>query len=81
MTHECKHTRTYMIAPGRRVSPWQHTQMSTKEGEWCLPLVQQGAIYLNGATKGSYLYYFNETRAVFWEMGGLSFDVSCLLLA
>ena len=47
--NECKNTHTYRIAPGRYVLSWQHIQMTTKEGEYCLPLVQQGAIYLSVA--------------------------------
>ena len=64
-THTHTHTHTYRITPGRYVLSWQHMQMTTKEREYCLPRVQQGAIYLNVAHERQ-LFTWNESR--FWEI-------------
>lgn len=68
-THECKHTHTHTRshqADTCRHGNAHRCQQKRLQGEHCLPLVQQGAIYLNVATKGSYLH---ETRAVSGKWG------------
>lgn len=75
--------QTHTFTRGRRVSSWKPVQMSTKEGPgWTLSVSCPAGRNLSQCSHKRQLFaLFAWNESCFWENRGLSFDVSCLLLA